>query len=84
MTGKHRIVHALLQGMEKADKVGLLLELTSISSDSLKSALTEHLVKGTAAPMVCTIYDVKQQNFSRGLKRLNEVYSIVCQLNDIR
>lgn len=83
MTSKHRIVHALLQGKEERHKVELLLELTNISSKTLKDALTEHLVRGTPQQMIPIIFDVKQQNFSRGLKRLNEVYSIVCQLNNI-
>ena len=68
-----RIVHALLQGMEESEKVSLLL----------KASLLDHLVKGTPARMIPIIHDVKQQNFSRGLKRLNEVYSIVCHLNNI-
>lgn len=78
-----RIVHALLQGMEESEKVSLLLELTNINSEALKTALLDHLVKGTPARMIPIIHDVKQQNFSRGLKRLNEVYSIVCHLNNI-
>ena len=83
MPTKHRIVHALLQGKEDPQKVDLLLSLTNISSDTIRQALKQHLTEGTPAQMLYMIYDIKQQNFCRAMKRLNEVYSIVCQLNNI-
>lgn len=78
---KQRYVHALLQGKESELTINLLVELTSFTSESIKACMYQHYVKGLSDDMCCMIYDVKRQNFNRAVKRINEVYSIVQQLN---
>lgn len=74
----------LVQGGQDAESVELLLSLTSISSEDVKDALTDHLVRGLADSTSCALHDVKQSNFNRALKRLEETAAIVEQLIEKR
>jgi hypothetical protein len=71
-------LHTLLQGHETADRIKYLLELTSISSPSVRSALHDHYVDGLAVEMCVMKYDLPRQNFTRAVKKLNRVYSLAC------
>ncbi|WP_416305189.1 PapB/FocB family fimbrial expression transcriptional regulator [Neptunicella sp. SCSIO 80796] len=71
------MITRLLQGCETEQKIDLLLQLTNINSESVIGALKVHLVQGAAESMAYMMFDVKQQNFSRALKQLNKVNTIV-------
>ncbi len=79
-----RYVWSLIQGQESDLKLDLLLSLTSLTSEPVTNALREHYIKGTAQKMCEMKYSISQQAFSRAAKRLNEVYEIVQQLNDVK
>jgi hypothetical protein len=73
----------LLAGSEPAARVELLLSLTRINSEDVKAALRDHLVKGVSDSNAIAIHGITKSNFSRALKRLNEVAAIVEQIKDI-
>lgn len=73
----------LLAGSEPAKRVELLLSLTRIDSEDVKSALLDHLVKGMNDANAIAIHGINKSNFSRALSRLNEVAGVVEQIKDI-
>ena len=77
------IVHSLLQGQESAERIALLLSLTSISSTAIRAALYDHYVKGHPSQTVCFTYDITRQNFNRAMRKLNHVYSVTCAVHGI-
>lgn len=77
------IVNSLLQGKEDAERLDLILSLTSIASGSIKAALRDHYVNGQPTEMCCLLHDVARQNFNRSRKRLNEVYRVTCAIHGV-
>ena len=77
-------VHALVQGYESELKIDLLLGITNLQSDDVIAALKNHFIKGMPQKMIPEYHGISQQQFSRGKKRLNEVYQVVQQLNDVK
>jgi hypothetical protein len=73
----------LSKGLEPEPRVNLLLQLTRISSENIERALIDHLTKGLTENDAAMLNDVPQQNFSRALKRLNEVAGIVEQIKEL-
>lgn len=69
-------------GAETQERVTLLLRLANKLSDNTKLALKKHLVNGWDVDTVCNCFDMKQPNFSRALKTLNEVNYVVEQIKD--
>jgi len=67
----------LTKGLEPEERINLLLQLTKIGSENIKSALLDHLTKGLAENDAAMLNDVSQQNFNRALKRLNGVAGVV-------
>lgn len=67
----------LVKGLEEKLRVNLMMKLTRIDSENVKSALIDHLTKGLSEDDAAMLNDVRQQNFNRALKRLNEVATIV-------
>lgn len=67
----------LVKGLEEKSRVNLMMKLTRIDSKNIKSALIDHLTKGLSEDDAAMLNDVRQQNFNRALKRLNEVATIV-------
>jgi len=67
----------LTKGLEPEERINLLLQLTKIDSENIKSALADHLTKGLAESDAAMLNNVSQQNFSRALKRLNGVAGVV-------
>lgn len=76
-------VTALLQGQEPARKIELLFKLGHFTSQPIRQAITLHLVKGYPESMAYNTADVKQPNFHKALKRLNEINSMVEEINSI-
>ena len=70
-------------GLESAPRVNLLLKLTRIGSENIKSAIIDCLVKGYEETEAALLNDVKQQNFNRAMKRLNEIAAIVEDIKEI-
>ena len=70
----------LSKGLESEQRVNLLLQLTKIGSDNIKTALADHLTKGLTENDAAMLNDVRQQNFNRALKRLNDVAGVVEQI----
>lgn len=74
---------SLLQGMEDAEKVRLLLSLTSISSEPTIDAINLHLVKGKSVRDAAYICEIADSNLVRALNTLKGVNDIVNQVQDI-
>jgi hypothetical protein len=67
----------LVRGVESESRVTLMFKLTRLDSENVKSALMDYLVKGYEPNDAALLNGVKQQNFNRALKRLNDIASIV-------
>jgi hypothetical protein len=77
------MIYALVQGQESAERLNLLLELTRIGSDEIVRALRQHLTDGMSLKDAPLLNGIKQQNFNRSLKRLNEIAATVEQIKEI-
>jgi len=64
----------LLQGMETEQTIDKVLAETRIKSEDVIAALKFHFVKGWAAPMAYSQFNVAQQNFDRAVNTLNAAY----------
>jgi hypothetical protein len=73
----------LSKGLEPEQRVNLLLQLTKIGSENIKSSLVDHLSKGLTENDAAMLNDVSQQNFNRALKRLNDVACVVEQIKEL-
>ena len=74
----------LVQGGEDAETVELLLSLTRIDSDDVKSALKDYLVRGLGDAATCALHQIAQSNFNRALNRLESVAATVERLIEKR
>lgn len=72
----------LVKGIEPQERVNLIMKLTKIKSENIRSALIDHLSKGLSANDAAMLNDVPQQNFNRALKRLNEVAAVVEEIKE--
>ncbi|SQD77838.1 PapB/FocB family fimbrial expression transcriptional regulator [Moritella yayanosii] len=73
----------LTKGLEPEERINLLLQLTKIGSENIKSALVDHLSKGLTENDAAMLNNVSQQNFNRALKRLNGVAGIVEKVKEL-
>ena len=73
----------LVQGHESKQRIELLLELTNIRSEALKQSLMLYLVDSVIAQKSYIRAGVNQQNFARGLKRLEFVASRVEKIKEL-
>ena len=73
----------LLSGHESQERFNLIISLTSISSESIINALSDHLVNGYNEKMAYMANGVPQQNFNRALNKLNAVAGIIEQIKVI-
>jgi len=73
----------LTKGLEPEERINLLLQLTKIGSENIRSALVDHLTKGLTENDAAMLNDVSQQNFNRALKRLNDVAGVVEQVKEL-
>ena len=72
----------LVRGIEPQERVSLIMQLTKIGSENIRSALIDHLSKGLSENDAAMLNDVPQQNFNRALKRLNEVAAVVEKIKE--
>ena len=72
----------LIKGIEPQERVNLIMKLTKIGSENIRSALIDHLSKGLSENDAAMLNDVPQQNFNRALKRLNEVAAVVEKIKE--
>jgi len=72
----------LVRGIEPQERVSLIMELTKIGSENIRSALIDHLSKGLSENDAAMLNDVPQQNFNRALKRLNEIAAVVEKIKE--
>ncbi|MBD1582785.1 PapB/FocB family fimbrial expression transcriptional regulator [Pseudoalteromonas sp. S16_S37] len=67
----------LFKGMQSEERFKLLLQLTKISSESVKAALYDYLVIGIDKKSACALNGVREPNFAPALNKLNEKAGIV-------
>ncbi|MCW3171393.1 adhesin biosynthesis transcription regulatory family protein [Shewanella subflava] len=73
----------LIQGGESTERLQLLLQLTNIESDNIKSALHDHFVTGHPDSVAAIRNEVKKSNLSRAMKRIEEVAGTVEQIKEL-
>tara|TARA_R110002012_G_C11380204_1_gene583195 strand:+ start:254 stop:508 length:255 start_codon:yes stop_codon:yes gene_type:complete len=71
MKNEKQLIIPLVQSLEIESDVRDVLAFTQIRSEAMINALLYHLVEGASSKAACMRFDVKQQNFSRDLKKLN-------------
>jgi len=76
-------MNVLLPGHEPEDRVWLLLQLTSIESEEMISALKDHLVKGQSPAVASLEHGIDKSNFNRSLKRVNKKAQVVEKIKEI-
>ena len=74
----------LSQGLESAEKVELLLQLTNIRSENIQMALVDHLVKNFSISDAAVINSCRQPNLTEALSSLNKVAEKVEKINEIK
>lgn len=80
------MITCLLQGLESPRKIEILLTIGQFTSQPVKDAMHLHLDqgKGYNQSMAQMTTDIKQQQFSRALKRLNEINSLVEEITTLK
>ena len=73
----------LLQGQEVQRKIELLLKFSGKSSDTVKMAVSAHLVDGMAKPMVQLMFGISQQQLDKALADINQTHLEAIELNTI-
>ena len=73
----------LLPGHESADRVALLLSLTSIRSEGIQGAIHDHLVKGHAVAQAAALNGERDNNIRRALVVLEQVADTVERIKEI-
>lgn len=73
----------LLSGGYDPKKLNLMLSLTSIRSEDIKSAISDHLVRGASVEVAAAMNSVDAGNLKRSLKTLNTTVEIVEQIKQI-
>ena len=63
----------LFAASQSDERLGLLLSTTKISSEDIKTALRDHLVRGFDVKNAAAINGVAQQNLDRALNELEQV-----------
>lgn len=72
----------IIKGSEPIERVLLLLKLTKIKSENMKSAIIDHYVNGLKEGHAALLNDVKQQNLNKALKRLNKQAGVVEEIKE--
>lgn len=73
----------LLQGMESAEKVKLIISLTSIRSEPQIKALERYFVTGFNIATCAEIEEIAVSNFQRAIDKVQEVSKIVDEIKEI-
>jgi hypothetical protein len=73
----------LTQGGQTDERLHLLLSLTKISSENVREALRDYLVRGFNDATAALINDVKPSNFNRALASLEQVAATVEQIKQL-
>ena len=79
-----RKVWYISQGSESEDRFKLLLSGTGLRSESMISALNDHLVKGLSVTDSCSVNGISNiNNFQRDLGKLNDFCSLVEKIKEL-
>lgn len=73
----------LLQGMESAEKLKLIISLTSIRSEPQIKALERHFVIGFSVANCAQIEGITVSNFQRAIDKVQAVSKIVDEIKEI-
>lgn len=72
----------LFKASQSQERLNLLLSLTKISSEGIKSAFRDHLVNGYDVSNSAELNGVAQQNVDRSLNQLEQVAQTVEAIKD--
>jgi hypothetical protein len=76
-------MNVLLKGGQSLKRVNLLLKLTQVKSEDMKSALKSYLVDGMSESAIAALHSVDRNNFIRTLSKLNDKAEIVESIKEI-
>lgn len=73
----------LFKGTQTPERLNLLLSLCKISSEDVKAALSDYLVRGIDKKSAALLNGVPAPNFSRAISQLNVKAEVVEQIKEI-
>ncbi|MFC4654357.1 PapB/FocB family fimbrial expression transcriptional regulator [Rheinheimera marina] len=73
----------LTQGGETAERLNLLLALTKITSDDVKTALADYLVTGLSDATAANLNGLSHSNLKRALAKLQAVAATVEKIKEL-
>jgi hypothetical protein len=73
----------LAKGLVSTERFNLLMQLTKVTSEPVKQALSDHLVKGMNKIDAAVYNEILQQNFNRAFQRLNDIAGIVENIKEL-
>ncbi len=73
----------LTRGGEREEVVRLLLQIPKVTSNNLKNAVVDYLVKGYSQSAAAILHDVQQPHISSLVKRLDGIYGIYGEIKAI-
>ncbi len=73
----------LAQGMEKREKIEILLALTSFKSEGIKGALVDYFCNNMKKCDAALLNEVKEPNLNRDIKKLNATAAKLERLKEL-
>ena len=73
----------LFKGTQTPERLNLLLSLCKISSEDIKTSLSDYLVRGIDKKSAALLNGVPAPNFSRALNQLNAKAEVVEKIKEI-
>ncbi|WPC72960.1 adhesin biosynthesis transcription regulatory family protein [Vibrio porteresiae] len=73
----------MIQGLEKKERLELLISLTNIRSESQITALERYFVDGLNFEAAAAIAEIPSSNFKRVLDRVQEIDAVVEKIKEI-
>ncbi len=73
----------IFKGSQTTERLNLLLSLCKISSEDIKTALSDYLVRGIDKKSAALLNGVPAPNFSRALNQLNAKAEVVEEIKEL-
>lgn len=73
----------IFKGSQTIERLNLLLSLCKISSEDIKAALSDYLVRGIDKKSAALLNGVPPPNFSRALNQLNAKAEVIEKIKEL-
>lgn len=71
----------MARGSQSKKRFRALLELTRFPANTA-AALEAHFVRGMDEALVCAMFDLEASNFSRSMRRINDINDVVERIKE--